>query len=41
MSIVGNATTLVITLPTWLWALLGLLLFLGIISLAGRFKGRY
>jgi len=41
MSIIGNTSTLVITLPTWLWAILGLLLVLGVISLASRFRGRY
>jgi hypothetical protein len=41
MSIVGNATTLVITLPTWLWAILGVLLLMGLASLATKFRGRY
>lgn len=40
MSIVNKGTELLITLPTWLWAVMALLLVLGVINMFAR-RGRY
>lgn len=37
----NSGATLVITLPTWVWAVLAVLLLVGLASLASRLRGRY